>query len=628
MMLSVLVCILGATPVTGWAATEIPPEQVLQALKKAPATHPRLFLPAGGVKALQDRIDRDPLLRQAADRIVAQAREIVGRDPIARVQIGRRLLDKSRLFLERMTTLGMAYQLTEERPLLDRAEREMLTVAGFSDWNPSHFLDVAEMTLGMAVGYDWFYNELSLATRETLRIAIREKGLEPSRDGTGRYNGWLKATHNWNQVCNAGMLCGALAILEDEPKLALEITHRSVNSVQKAMAEFAPDGAYPEGPGYWVYGTTFNVVLIDALRTVLGTDFGLAQSAGFKETPWYYLQMIGPSGQFFNYSDCGLGSDYSVALAWFATQLNDPGLRRIERQALAEFLKQGARERLFPLVLSWSSDGEQRPPAVLDWVGRGTTPVVVHRSSWADPQALYLAIKAGSPQTNHAHMDIGSFVLEADGVRWALDLGAQDYNGMESRGLDIWNRSQGSDRWRIFRYSNLAHNTLVFNGALQRVTGDASILNFVPGPNGHAVVDLTSVYADQVSQVHRGFQWLADGRVLIQDEIQSQTGGKVRWAIITPAEVEIQQRRAVLRHSGRELYLDILTPSQVTWQTYSTTPPAPYDAPNPNTRLVGFEFPWVGEQSLTLAVIMTPGSKKDVKDRAYHMTAMEAWKRN
>ena len=30
----------------------------------------------------------------------------------------------------------------------------MLAIAQFADWNPSHFLDVAEMTMGMAIGYD------------------------------------------------------------------------------------------------------------------------------------------------------------------------------------------------------------------------------------------------------------------------------------------------------------------------------------------------------------------------------------------------------------------------------------------------------------------------------------------
>jgi hypothetical protein len=47
----------------------------------------------------------------------------------------------------------------------------MLAVAAFADWNPSHFLDTAEMTAGLALGYDWFA-DLSAATRATVRQAM------------------------------------------------------------------------------------------------------------------------------------------------------------------------------------------------------------------------------------------------------------------------------------------------------------------------------------------------------------------------------------------------------------------------------------------------------------------------
>lgn len=47
-------------------------------------------------------------------------------------------------------------------------------------WNPSHFLDVAEMTGGLAIGYDWLYDDLSPESREKIRQAIVAKGLGPA----------------------------------------------------------------------------------------------------------------------------------------------------------------------------------------------------------------------------------------------------------------------------------------------------------------------------------------------------------------------------------------------------------------------------------------------------------------
>ena len=78
-----------------------------------------------------------------------------------RILIGPRLLDKSRKVVDRMYALGLLYRLDG-----DNADtwvglfEELKAVSAFTDWNPSHFLDVAEMTHGFAIGYDWFYDVL------------------------------------------------------------------------------------------------------------------------------------------------------------------------------------------------------------------------------------------------------------------------------------------------------------------------------------------------------------------------------------------------------------------------------------------------------------------------------------
>ena len=104
----------------------------------------------------------------------------------------------------------------------------------------------------------------------------------------------------------------------------------------------------------------------------------------------------------------------------------------------------------------------------LHWYSESETPITVHRSSWTDPAATFVGLKGGSPSGPHGQMDIGSFVLDADGVRWAVDLGAEGYHGIESRGMNLWSSSQNSDRWTIFRQSNHGHNTLVIDGQLQK----------------------------------------------------------------------------------------------------------------------------------------------------------------
>ena len=77
--------------------------------------------------------------------------------PVVHRLIGPRLLDQSRAALRRISTLAGLYRLDGDHRKADRARLEMLAAAAFPDWNPSHFLDVAEMTNALAIGYDWLY---------------------------------------------------------------------------------------------------------------------------------------------------------------------------------------------------------------------------------------------------------------------------------------------------------------------------------------------------------------------------------------------------------------------------------------------------------------------------------------
>src|SRR5690606_3129409 len=118
-------------------------------------------------------------------------------------------------------------------------------------------------------------------------------------------------------------------------------------------------------------------------------------------------------------------------------------------------------------------------------------------------------------ELNHAHMDAGSFVFELDGVRWAIDLGAQDYESLESKHIDLWNRAQDSQRWQVYRLNNDSHNTLTIDGQPHRVNGHAVITHFSrDASNAYAIVDLSPVFAGQAATVRRGFKLLPGRRVL------------------------------------------------------------------------------------------------------------------
>lgn len=588
------------------------PVDCAKRIEAAAKTHPRLFFDLDGAGVLRRAIAADPLMAAALEHVEACAKTIETSRPVRREKVGKRLLGVSRTCLKRVVYLAFTYRMTGDRRYLKRAQTEMLAAAAFPDWNPSHFLDVAEMTAALAIGYDWLYPDLDPAARTDIRQAIVVKGLRTSLRG----GWWVSTTNNWNQVCHGGLCLGALAVLEDEPKLAAQIVARAVENLPRAMREYRPHGAYPEGPGYWKYGTIYNVLLLDALQTILGTDFGLTQVKGFLQSPDYYLHVTGPTGLFFNYSDGGSKSGIAPTMYWFAAKRNNPSLVWRERSALATFLHSArpaasGADRLMPFLLIWSRPfAKVAPPSALHWKSDGRTPVAMHRSAWRDT-ATFVAVKGGSPGSNHAHMDIGTFVMDADGVRWALDLGAQSYHSLESKGIRLSNRKQDSQRWTVFRLNTLAHNTLVVDGEMQRVAGSAPITKFIDqAPMPHTIVDLSSAYAGQLASARRGVG-LRDRCVLIQDEIKAlDRKTVVRWGMVTRAKVKSMRGGiAELARDGKRLTLRVLAPDGVKLQIYETAqPPAVHDHANPGTRMIGFELTVPASAARRLTVLLTPGS--------------------
>ena len=616
---------LGAAIVLGGrAAAAVDNAEVAQRIKQVSPGHPRLFLAAGGEEAIRQRVASDPLWKNLQAGLVAEADRQLTTKPVERVLIGRRLLDKSRTALSRVMHLGLAWRLTGEKKYLERARAELLAVAAFTDWNPKHFLDVGEMTAAVGIGYDWCYNALDEPTRRTLREAIVTKGLKTSQTT----NSWTKATNNWNQVCNGGITIGALAVAESDAALAAELIARAVNTVPLSMHEFSPDGAYPEGPGYWGYGTTFNVLLISALQSVLGTDFGLTQQPGFLATADYYLQVTGPSGYYFNYSDAGRGGQgMAAAMFWFAAQRKDSYLLWNEWPKIAQAPTRrggrGGRDRTDPMVMLWMAPTQEKPtaPRALSWSAQGPTPVAFHRSAWT-ADASYVAIKGGSPSASHAHMDVGTFVMDADGVRWADDLGMQDYESIESKGINLWGKGQDAERWKIFRLGTSAHSVLMVDGQQQRFDGHAPIVLAKPG---RTVVDLGSIYRGQLAGARRGVALQADRSVLVQDEIAAAgKAATVRWAMVTRAEVTVDGAgRATLSQDGKRLAFRVVEPAGAVVKIYPTDPPpAATDARNPGTRMIGFEVAVTAGQTQRIVVQLAPG---DGNGKAPAVQAFAEW---
>ena len=519
------------------------------------------------------------------------------RQPTAEYRlIGPRLLDQSRAALRRISTLAGLYRLDGDTRKAARARQEMLAVCAFPDWHPAHFLDVAEMTKAVVLGYDCLYDILSPEERKTIREAIVQFGLKAGLQAFQQKAWWTTPrANNWGQVCNGGLATGALAVGDDAPEAAPLIAD-CLASVRFPMRMFAPDGGWIEGPGYWDYATRYNTYLISALNSALGDDFGLSQAEGFADTGFFRAHSIGPLGWTFNYADAHEGSGTSPQMLWMARRFRQPLYAQDEHEQVAAHSPE-----IFHLI--WSAPDESQihadePP--LDAVFRAVN-VAFFRSHWQDRHACYVGFKGGSNAASHAHLDLGSFVFDALGERWALDLGPDDYN------LPGY---FGKQRWDYYRLRSEGHNTLTLGSQNQNVQAEAALVAYSSRPQrAFAVADLTAAYQPALKQAHRGIALLQRRHLLIQDEVE--THGNVdneplRWNFHTRAQIELHGAHASLSQGGQTLLVRILEPADARFEVISATPPPPQEQ-QPDVHNLIIRLPRRGK--IRIAVLLSPAGE-------------------
>ena len=537
---------------------------------------PRLILNKEREKLLREKLITDPVIKNLYQALTLNAIKIQKEPLLEHKMVGRRLLSTSRDMLYRMNVLGMVYRIERNADILTRINKEVRAVCQFTDWNPDHFLDVAEMAMAVSLALDWTAGDLQPETIDLAKTALIEKGILPSYEAA-EYNWWIDGDNNWNQVCHAGMIAAALTIWEDDPELATRTIQRGVNSLSYGLAEYSPHGVYPEGSTYWEYGTSFTVLTSAMLESAVGTDFGISTYPGFMESSVFRLLSVGPSGSYYNFADCGdqRSGGGDLILAWFASKTGNTALFEEDR-FLQPANQMGILPRYAGAALVWISQYEPGTTELqpLSWKGDGRNPVVFFHGGPDDPHRFYFGGKGGRASINHGNMDAGSFVFELDGIRWVVDPGNQPYHELERIGFKLWYSCQECDRWKLLTKNNFGHSTLTVNGDLHVADGFAPIIHFESGELPDAQVDLSPVFGTSLNSAIRRFKKESPNSLLIEDEIviNSKTE-QITWQLLTKAEVTVKPGGAILQQEGRTLNLEVLSSPGVPVSVVSLDPP-------------------------------------------------------
>lgn len=553
---------------------------------QADTSHPRLFLRAGEEKALLANISCDSVWTRMHRAVVAECDTLCGEAPMERIIEGPRLHAVSCEVLRRVLFLSYAYRMTGEEKYAARAEKEMLYICGYVDWNPSHFLDVAEMSTALAIGYDWLYGWLPQTSRDEIAANIIAKGLNPSEEPqlSAVFLTRPSRTCNWGQVCNGGMAVSAIALATENPEQSERIIRRSCEIIRFPMeAEYPPEGCYPEGFGYWAFGTQYNILFLSAMEKYFGAESiaDYLEVPGFFESGNFSQQLITPSLRTFGYSDNSTRIYLEPAVMWFNTRRRDPRMyfmqkRLFEKFDLTHSYVKTIKNRLIPMMIIWGAGCGEAPTVSLDaaeaprecfYLGKGDNDICVMRSSWRE-DAAYLGFKSGRVTNPHGHMDIGSFYFEKDGVRWSLDLGSDHYGDIAKAHVNMFNMAQDSPRWTVLtKYNNFAHSTTFPAGVYQKVDAQCSIEKARDGRRVKwAQSNLTPLYPEVLDTLVRTV-FLRGERPSVLDFVQAGTEpASMVWTMTTEAVSASRQGNRITLAAADGRKLEMKVKSSFDWE--------------------------------------------------------------
>ncbi|MFW6597256.1 DUF7594 domain-containing protein [Propionibacteriaceae bacterium Y2011] len=537
-----------------WSAFAKPsPQQLLAEIR---STHPRLLLT--DFEAVRRKLAENETIRGWFDTVQGQADAILLLPPYPyTIPDGLRL--NTAPTLTRSYVLGLVYGVTEGAEYRDRLWAELSQAAEWKDWNPRHFLDTASMTHAFAIGHDWAHQGWDDNQREVLRQAIVTLGLGPGLEEYESGAVWTDAAHNWNTVCNSGLSMGALSVADTDPTIAGSLLTKALEAIPIAIEQYGPDGGFPEGATYWRYSTEYLVTFMAALMSASGSAQGLDTKPGMAQTNWYPITMTGPSDNTFNYYDAGLPSPHSPEEFWLGAHYGNPIFTYDATVRAAEHPQ--------PKDIIWIDPSHDtgrsqllRSPLDKAW---SAIHVTSSRASWADPLGSFVAAKGGANNAHHGDNDLGTFVLENQGHRWAVDLGPDDYNL-----YGYFHYDEGQMRWNYYRKRAEGHNTVVFapdarqGQAGQAWDGTGTVLALEHGVReAITILDLDAAAPEKATAWRRGL-WLFDNRrqLLLRDEFTLRTAADAWWFWHTDADVDVAADglSCTLSHGSNRMLLRLI----------------------------------------------------------------------
>ncbi|WP_395738213.1 heparinase II/III family protein [Prosthecobacter sp.] len=563
---------------------------------------PRMIHNAAEWAALKAQIAADPVLAKMLETLKASGDDLV-QDP-ALTRINGDTGGEGPKAVYRIGLMGALHYCDGDLKWQQKGIDELLAFTdkvSFRDWHPDLMDNVTDMVVAVALGYDWFRAGLNNEQAATIRTCLAEKGIgaliahlegeeipESAKGVSGGQTGTKKGPppkapvkgqakpdvgklppDSKQMAAASALLLSAICLVDDDPATAKKAADAAAKVFGKGIVRFAPAGVWPEGLQAGETVMDYVAMVSSSLKAASGKDLNISLLEGIPQFNTARMHMMGPSGQTFNFGDAKSATSVRPWVAtWLCGVAGNPGIR-----AVAAGGKMPVTAAYFGQVGHFiyynphaAGDGTAD---TMDYAQPGGF-VATSRSGWGKDD-YFIAVKGGENEDTTAQLDIGSFVMEAGGQRWGIELGTE---GDRVPGAEIKPGADRTKRFQLYLENTKGQNTLVIDGNDQEQDAKAAVLLGSSTPErGSAVVDMTKAYSKPAKDVHRGVMVVRGEKpyVVMQDDLFMKNTGTIVWSMHTKAEVVADGKAAKLTQGGKTLVATIVAPASATFKL--TEPP-------------------------------------------------------
>lgn len=563
---------------------------------------PRLMQNAAGWAALKARTLEDPVYGKMLENLKASGEDLLATPTLTRV-FGemRGTTTPGSKAIYRMALLSVLNQVDGDLKWKQRAVEEVMALVdptSFGDWYPAEPEVTADFVVAVALGYDWFRDGFNAQQATAIRTHLIEKGIDaiaafvegddvpdsakakaPGATASAKKSAAPKKAPpkkddnedepgRDHMACASALLLAAISLVDEDPTAAKKAADAGSKVFGKGITRFAPAGIWPEGMEAGDVVLDYAAMVIQSLRSASGKDYGLSMLEGIPQAGMARMHMKGPTGQLFNFGDTSARASMREWVStWLCGLHGNPGIPAITAGA-----------KLSPETALLSLPGHfiyYNPHAAGDGTADSTDfalpggIVAALRTGWTKDD-MFVALKGGNNRDPNAQLDIGSFVLDAGGQRWGIELGVEN-----DRVPAVKPAADRTKRYALYLEGTVGQNTLTIDGNQDLEARAAVLLGNSTPERSLAVVDMSKAYSKPAKDVHRGAMIVRGAKpyIVLQDDLIMKNSGVITWSMHTKAEIAADGTTATLTQGGKTLVATILSPAGATFS--SATPPVP-----------------------------------------------------